>query len=167
FAWAIHAGLSLRVRIPAGSLWKIGWSLAPLATLLLSDKLVFYSMPLLLVACSSPTETGLFQAAFKIGLLPISACSALLAAYFPAMVRDAADGRGPQSAVGVYFFLSVVGTPLIALCLTLPKAILRGVFGPAFIQGATTLRLIAVFVVLNTVYQVAVHLLPAYGRERV
>jgi O-antigen/teichoic acid export membrane protein len=167
FVWALNAGLSIRARVPARALWKECWGLAPLATLLLSDKLVFYSMPLLLVAGSSPTETGLFQAAFKIGLLPISACSALLAAFFPEMVKDAAHGRGPQNAVGVYFFMSVVATPLIALCVTLPKAILGGVFGPAFAQGATTLRLIAVFVVLNTAYQVAVHLLPAYGRERV
>src|SRR6266850_3720484 len=167
YVWASGAGLRVKSLVPAKAIWKECVALAPLATLLLSDKIVFYSMPLVLVAASTAAEAGLFNAALKIGLVPMSLCSALLAAYFPDMVRDAAEGIGPKSAVGVYFFVSVVGTPLIALCLAFPQFILGTVFGPAFIPGAMTLRWIGLFVVLNVAYQVAVHLLPAYGRESI
>src|SRR5262245_49292238 len=165
--WARSAGLSLAVKLPPAALWREWCRLTPLATLLFSDKIVFYSMPLLLAAFASAVQVGLFPAAFKIGLVPISLCSALLSAYFPEIVRDAHGSQGPKSIVGVYFFLSVVGTLLVALCFSVPVEVLRLVFGTVFVGGAATLRFIGLFVVLNTAYQVSVHLLPAYGRESI
>ncbi len=165
--WACFEGFDLRFTLAPRSVWKECMGLAPFATLLLSDRIVFYSMPLVLAAFTSSAQVALYHAAFKIGLLPIALCSALLSAYFPAIVRDARENSGPRSVVGVYFFLCVVGTPIVTLCVAAPRDVLTVVFGSAFGGAAMALRLIGVFVVLNTAYQVSVYLLPAYGRERI
>jgi O-antigen/teichoic acid export membrane protein len=163
--WIREAGLPMRFSETSRRLFNDLRAVSPIGILLVSDKIVFYSMPLLIALLGSTIDVAMFQASMKISLLPISICSALVGAYFPDFVKEAIADRPPGVAVGVYGLVSVLCAPVVALCLLSPQVPLRVLFGTTFEAAAGCLRVMAGFIVLNIAHQFSVHLLPAYGRE--
>jgi O-antigen/teichoic acid export membrane protein len=162
------------LRLPRGGGIAAGW-LAPyrkaqsLGSFLIVERGTASLIPLL-IAWSAGTQTaGIFQAALKIVLVPISLLSALALGLYP-IFSELVQAR--RSQVAPLFILALKsGLVLAAIAVVLiagvPGFLVQVVFGSQYAaQSGPALRLLAPLVALGAIWQLSLYLLCASGRER-
>lgn len=136
---------------------------------LVSERAIPYSLPLLLTLTTGVEATALFQAAFKMVLLPVSFFTALSAALYPTLARlDSRQDGDLDTVLGLALRGSVTfALGWVALFILCGPALIELVFGAAFAPAGRLLLLLLPYLVLSAVWQMSLYVLTAMGTERV
>lgn len=136
---------------------------------MLSERAIAYALPLMLTLGAGVEATALFQAAFKMVLLPVSFFTALSAALYPALARYGAREAGDlDPTLGLALRGSVAfALGWVSLFILSGPDLIEVTFGSAFAAAAPLLRLLLPYLVLSALWQMSLYYLTATGVERV
>ena len=157
-----------------GTAEALGWvepyrKARSLGSFLIVERGTAYVIPLLVVWTSGAQAAGIFLAALKIILVPISLLSALALGLYPIFSELAAEKR---SQVALLFCLAlkvglVVAAAAVILIECAPDLLVRVIFGASYApRSGPTLSLLAPMVALGAIWQLSLYLLCASGREK-
>lgn len=141
----------------------------PLAIFMTADRVNQAVGPLLLTLLVSETATGIFQAAFKLAMLPMTFTATIGGSLFPAM---AANFQEEKSAVvsnilhyGVKITLHLF-LPFAVLTVFLADPLVHLIYGAGFEASAQVLPWLTPYYLFNVFFYFTAYALPAVDRQR-
>ena len=139
-----------------------------LGAFLLVERGAFYLIPILLTIVSGPMETGIFQACFKVALVPVALVSALSNGLYPVLADIAREQPAKMATpFGIALTLNQwVASVAVTLMLVTPRELLEILFGADYTAGVTTLRALTPYVLLAAVWQLSLYSLTALRQDR-
>jgi O-antigen/teichoic acid export membrane protein len=162
------AGLPLRPRFDRALWRRLLHEATPLAVAYAFVSVYFYVDIALLARLSSAEQVGLYDAAYRFMFLGILIPSAIVSSVYALAAELAARDRARFARLARELLsLCALGIPLplIALCAD-PEGLLRLLYGDAYGDGASALRVLGVGVGLTIVSGVVGPLLITIGQER-
>ena len=106
-------------------------------------------------------EVGLYSAAYRLTFLLMSVVASISAAYMPSYARVVDEGARPTRRLMEASLATgaLIGAPLIIGVIVTAPALIELLFGAAYVEAATALRLLTLSVGLIFVYWIAGNLL--------
>jgi len=142
----------------------------PLATHVISDRINTYSIPVLITFFAGYVETGIYQSAFKVILLPVALCVVIAQVLYPAMAAEFAKS-GFNKVFDIYFYglktLFNLTFPCAAIFIAYAPEIVHILYGPEYYLSAFVLRQFTPYIILTCVVVMSVLLLPAIDKQKI
>ena len=134
---------------------------APLALARVFRTIVVTFDVVLLGFLASSREVGLYSAAYRLTFLLMSIVASISAAYLPSYARVVGEGIRPTRRLLETSLATgaLIGAPLVIGVIVTAPALIQLLFGAAYVEAATALRLLTLSVALMFVYWVAANLL--------
>jgi len=175
--FSLAVALTLLFRKVGGLRLGIEWARAssilgeavPLAIFTIADRVNQAIGPILLTMLVNETATGIFQAAFKLVMLPVVFTATIGGSLFPAMVSSFQEEQGKAVdhilRYGVKITLHLF-LPFAVLTIILTGPLIQLIYGKGFEASAHVLPWLTPYYLLNIFFYFAAFTLPAVNRQR-
>jgi len=144
----------------------------PIAIASLFNFLMVYLPPVFLTTFKDSRDTGIFQAAFKVTLLPILLCTVFVQSIYPSMISRYSASENDRNSVSRFYSLGTkmilnVALPSLVFFSIFSKEIIILIYGQSYIGAVWVLRAMGPYILFSSVLVMSMYVLFALNKGKI